>query len=172
MLFLCLFPSLLRNSGNKHQNKPLVSSEIYRQSSTYIILYISQQNKAQQNPVPISCDYFARLSAIPVNDMSQMKIFQTKNIVQKTSSGMHCLPLPKLLNPLTLTVKLSRSRNTLLVLVIDKPNPSKRLSNITLHSISENLFLPISKGHEVYEIEIIYRRSFSNETCYDNFISW
>ena len=35
VLFWCLFPSLLRNSGNKHQNNPLVSH-----SSTYIILYI------------------------------------------------------------------------------------------------------------------------------------
>ena len=35
-----LFPSLLRNSGNKHQNNPLVSAETVRHSSTYIILYI------------------------------------------------------------------------------------------------------------------------------------
>ena len=26
VLFWCLFPSLLRNSGNKHQNNPLVSA--------------------------------------------------------------------------------------------------------------------------------------------------
>ena len=39
-LFLCLFPSLLRNSGNKHKNNPLVSAETVRHSSTYIILYI------------------------------------------------------------------------------------------------------------------------------------
>ena len=29
----------LRNSGNKHQNKPLASAETIRRSSTYIILY-------------------------------------------------------------------------------------------------------------------------------------
>ena len=40
VLFWYLFPSLLRNSGNKHQNNPLVSAETIRHSSTYIILYI------------------------------------------------------------------------------------------------------------------------------------
>ena len=40
VLFWYLFPSLLRNSGNKHQNNPLVSAETVRHSSTYIILYI------------------------------------------------------------------------------------------------------------------------------------
>ena len=40
VLFLCLFPSLLRNSGNKHKNNPLVSAETVRHSSTYIILYV------------------------------------------------------------------------------------------------------------------------------------
>ena len=40
MLFLCLCPSLLRNSVNKHKNNPLVSAETVRHSSTYIILYI------------------------------------------------------------------------------------------------------------------------------------
>ena len=39
VLFWYLFPSLLRNSGNKHQNNPLVSTETVRDSSTYIILY-------------------------------------------------------------------------------------------------------------------------------------
>ena len=34
-----LFPSLLRNWGNKHQNNNRVSAEIVRHSSTYIILY-------------------------------------------------------------------------------------------------------------------------------------
>ena len=40
VLFWYLFPSLLRNSGNKHQNNPLVSAKTIRHSSTYIILYI------------------------------------------------------------------------------------------------------------------------------------
>ena len=39
VLFWYLFASLLRNSGNKHQNNPLVSAESNRLSSTYIILY-------------------------------------------------------------------------------------------------------------------------------------
>ena len=38
--FWYLFPSLLRNSGNNHQNNPLVSAETVRHSSTYIILYL------------------------------------------------------------------------------------------------------------------------------------
>ena len=37
--FLCLFPSLLRNSGNKHKNNPLVRAETVCHSITYIILY-------------------------------------------------------------------------------------------------------------------------------------
>ena len=40
VLFWYLFPSLLHNSGNKHQNNPLVSVEKVRHSSTYIILYL------------------------------------------------------------------------------------------------------------------------------------
>ena len=40
VLFWYFFPSLLRNSGNKHQNNPVVSAETVRHSSTYIILYI------------------------------------------------------------------------------------------------------------------------------------
>ena len=40
VLFWCLFPSLLGNSGNKHQNNPLVSTETVHHPSTYIILYI------------------------------------------------------------------------------------------------------------------------------------
>ena len=40
VLFWCLFPSLLCNSRNKHQNNPLVSAETVRHSSAYIILYI------------------------------------------------------------------------------------------------------------------------------------
>ena len=40
VLFLCLFHSLLRNSGNKQKINPLVSTETVRHSSTYIILYI------------------------------------------------------------------------------------------------------------------------------------
>ena len=38
VLFWCLFPSLLRNSGNKHQYNPLMSAETDCHSSIYIIL--------------------------------------------------------------------------------------------------------------------------------------
>ena len=41
VLLWCLFPSLLRNSGNKHQNNLLVSAETVRHSCTYIILYVT-----------------------------------------------------------------------------------------------------------------------------------
>ena len=44
VLFWCLFPSLLRNSGNKHQNNPLVMAETVRHSSTYTIPYILQDS--------------------------------------------------------------------------------------------------------------------------------
>ena len=40
MLFWRLFPSLLRNSGNKHKNNPLVSAETVRHTHTYIIPFI------------------------------------------------------------------------------------------------------------------------------------
>ena len=40
VLFRGLFPSLLRSSGNKRQNNTLVSADIVRHSSTYIILYV------------------------------------------------------------------------------------------------------------------------------------
>ena len=43
VLFWCLFPELLRNSGNKHQNNTLVSASAVRHSSTYIIHYISHE---------------------------------------------------------------------------------------------------------------------------------
>ena len=42
VLFCYSFPSLLRNSGYKHQNNPLGSAETVRHMSTYIILYIFQ----------------------------------------------------------------------------------------------------------------------------------
>ena len=43
VLLWYLFPSLLRNSVNKHQNNPLVSAETVRHSSTYIILYVNNR---------------------------------------------------------------------------------------------------------------------------------
>ena len=60
VLFGVLFPSLLRNSGNKHQNNPLVSVETVRHSSAYIILYVIYP----WHPV-FSC---SRFSTCDVND--------------------------------------------------------------------------------------------------------
>ena len=45
VLFRYIVPSLRRNSGNKHQNNPLVSAETVRHSSTYIIVYISMNER-------------------------------------------------------------------------------------------------------------------------------
>ena len=40
LLFWCVCPSLLRKSGNKHQNNPVVSTLTVRHSSKYIIRYV------------------------------------------------------------------------------------------------------------------------------------
>ena len=40
VLFYCLSPSLVSNSGNNHKNNSLGSAETVRHSSTYIILYV------------------------------------------------------------------------------------------------------------------------------------
>ena len=52
VLCWCLFPSLLRNSGNKHQNNPLVSAETVRHSSTFIILYMWSPRHPPPLPQP------------------------------------------------------------------------------------------------------------------------
>ena len=53
VLFCCLFPSLLHNLINKHQNNPLVSAETVRHSSTYIIK-LAHQNARSRSECPIS----------------------------------------------------------------------------------------------------------------------
>ena len=45
-LFWCLFPSLLRNSGNKHQNNIWVSTETVCHGSTYIISFLTRHNES------------------------------------------------------------------------------------------------------------------------------
>ena len=40
-VILVFISLVVRNSGNKHQNNPLVSAETVRHSSTYIMLCIS-----------------------------------------------------------------------------------------------------------------------------------
>ena len=64
LLFGGLFPELLRNSGNKYQDNNLVSALTVRHSSTYIILYMqnNQQNTAECEPSAyflecINCEY-------------------------------------------------------------------------------------------------------------------
>ena len=49
VLFWCLFSSLLRNSGNKHKNNTLVSTETVRHESTYIILYFEKMLTSSAN---------------------------------------------------------------------------------------------------------------------------
>ena len=39
VIVLYLYPSLLRNSGNKHHSNPVVSTETIRHTITYIIIY-------------------------------------------------------------------------------------------------------------------------------------
>ena len=51
VLFWCLFPSLLHNSGNKNQNNPLVSVETVRHSSAYIILYASLYKRLETEQI-------------------------------------------------------------------------------------------------------------------------
>ena len=46
VLFWYSFPSLLRNSGNKNQNNPLMSVETVRHQSTYIILFLTLHYKS------------------------------------------------------------------------------------------------------------------------------
>ena len=45
-LFWCLFPSLLCNSGNKHQNNTRVSAETVCHGSTYIISFLTWHNES------------------------------------------------------------------------------------------------------------------------------
>ena len=59
VLFWCLFPSLLLNSGNKYQNSLLVSAQKVRHSSTYTILY------QLSNPVGAIRAYFCITSWLP-----------------------------------------------------------------------------------------------------------
>ena len=60
MLFWCLFTLLLHNSGNKHQNNPLVSTKTVCHSSTYIILHIYFAHyliTTKNNCTSISCPH-------------------------------------------------------------------------------------------------------------------
>ena len=49
VLFWCLFPSLLRNLGNKHQNNTRVSAETVRYEGIYIILFLTRHNDSINN---------------------------------------------------------------------------------------------------------------------------
>ena len=50
VLFWSFCPSLLHNSGNKHQNNPLVSALTVRHAITYIILYVFLVNRGPNGP--------------------------------------------------------------------------------------------------------------------------
>ena len=43
-LFLCLFPELQSNEGNKYKNNIRVSAETVRHESTYIMLFLTRHN--------------------------------------------------------------------------------------------------------------------------------
>ena len=43
-LFLCLFPELWIDEGNKHKNNIRVITETVRRESTYIILFLTRHN--------------------------------------------------------------------------------------------------------------------------------
>ena len=77
VLFWYLFPSLLRNSGNKHQNNPLVSAETIHHSSTYIILYLLK-------PMP-TMFYDALLGH---NELTHWGLDEINNISQTTFSNV------------------------------------------------------------------------------------
>ena len=58
VLFWYLSPSLLHNSGNKHQNNPFVSTETVCHSNTYIILYIFTETILPIELISWTCGYF------------------------------------------------------------------------------------------------------------------
>ena len=64
VLFCYLFPSLLRNSGNKRQNNPLVSAETIRHSSTYIILSLSFEIIFTKI-ISSACEWYCDSSLLP-----------------------------------------------------------------------------------------------------------
>ena len=47
--FLCLFPELRSNEGNKHKNNTRVSAETVRHESTYIILFHARHNESKND---------------------------------------------------------------------------------------------------------------------------
>ena len=55
VLLWCLFPLLLRNSGNKHQYNPLMSAGTVRHSSTYFSLYIQCTTDISRNLIYHGC---------------------------------------------------------------------------------------------------------------------
>ena len=110
VLFWCLFPSLLRNSGNIQQNNPLMSAKTVRYSSTYIFLYVNDEAKCVWDfswivaeIVVISCytDGLAQLDAntsaniatIAVGSRYDMMTSSNGNIFRVT--GYRWIPLTK-----------------------------------------------------------------------------
>ena len=76
-----LFPSLLRNSGNKHQNNPLVSAETVRHSSAYIILYVRLLRKS------VSV-YVSMVHTITNFCLFEMNCYIIQNVQNKTRKTM------------------------------------------------------------------------------------
>ena len=95
MLFLSLFPSLLRNSGNKHKNNPLVSTETVRHLSTYIILYFfySQQGNKAIFATKQGCN-LGPIYIVPVDKVSglvQSHLFYNKIIFLKNTDKTYSI---------------------------------------------------------------------------------
>ena len=70
-LFLCLFPELRSNEGNKHKNKTWVTTETVGHESTYIILFFTRHNESIN-------DYkttILRMSISQLNGMLIVKVF-------------------------------------------------------------------------------------------------
>ena len=47
--YLCLFPELRSNEGNKHKNNIRVGAEAVRHESTYIILFLTRHNRHNES---------------------------------------------------------------------------------------------------------------------------
>ena len=80
-LFWYLFPSLLPNSGNKHQNNPLVSAGTVRHSSAYIILYVRLLRKS------VSV-YVSMVPTISNFCLFEMNCYIIQNVQNKTRKTM------------------------------------------------------------------------------------
>ena len=97
VLFWCLFPSLLRNWGNKHQNNPLVSTETFCHLSTYIILYLLMTAAWQHQAAPCQCwlivNVLQEQTLVKFENQKTQIVFQenrSENVCPQTSALWPC----------------------------------------------------------------------------------